>query len=191
MMEILITVLMMAFVFLLITALFGALATGIAFLFLAYVPGLHIDSALVAGAVVGISSVYCFCKLIIAVREKFHSNVSFQSDDESDDLEIMSDSFIDLLHEKRYADAEKVCERMQVEYPEQEDGWERLGMLRADQARWIEAAQCYRRAAGIMRVAGDHNDAIKCALETAEKYEGTQRRLQNKKRPGSSFRMTN
>jgi uncharacterized protein YchJ len=90
--------------------------------------------------------------------------------------DTLSNSVLDLIKEKRFDEAERVCELLQNEYPSQPDGWDRLGMVRAVQECYLEAAQCYQKVVEFMRADEfAEEEAITWAVEQAEKYEAMHR----------------
>lgn len=88
------------------------------------------------------------------------------------ELDDLSNSIVDLLRKDCIEEAEKACERLLRDYPEVIDGWERLGMVRAAQERYLEAAQCYRRVVDSMRKDKySEEEAIDWVIGEAEKFE--------------------
>lgn len=67
------------------------------------------------------------------------------------DLDDLSNRVVDAIEKGRYTRAEKLCRRLLREYPRMFDGHERLGMLRAAQGRYQEAAKHYDIVLGMMR----------------------------------------
>jgi tetratricopeptide (TPR) repeat protein len=108
----------------------------------------------------------------VAIGEKPPVATMEQIYQEVKELDDLSNSVLDLLEEKRIDEAERVCERLQREYPEVIDGWERLGVVRVAQERWLEASQCYRKVVDLMRKDGDsEKESIAWAVGKAEKFE--------------------
>lgn len=67
------------------------------------------------------------------------------------DLDALSNSVLDAIDVKNYAEAEKRCQRLLIEYPEVVDGHLRLGKLREVQERFQEAAEQYSKALEMMK----------------------------------------
>lgn len=64
-----------------------------------------------------------------------------------DDLDILSNSVVDLIKEDRLDDAEKVCHELLARYPDQIDGIDRLGGVYEPRGNNKKAAEYYRKAA--------------------------------------------
>ena len=91
---------------------------------------------------------------------------------EVEELDALSNSVLGLIHEKRFEEAEKVCQRLLKEYPDQVDGLDRLAMTYEAQGRKSEAAVYYRKAAGFMcSHEGADQEFIDEILQKAEKLE--------------------
>ena len=65
---------------------------------------------------------------------------------EDDDLEVLSNSVVDLIDERRLDDALAACQRLLNEYPDVVDGLERSAAVHAALGNHQLAADFYRRA---------------------------------------------
>ena len=61
-------------------------------------------------------------------------------------LDTLSNRTLDAIQAQRYAQAEKLCQRLRRDYPEALDGLDRLGLLREAQGHFQEAADHYSAA---------------------------------------------
>jgi len=64
-----------------------------------------------------------------------------------DDLDILSNSVVDLIKEDRFDEAEKTCHELLSRYPDQIDGIDRFAELYEARGDKKKAAQYYRKAA--------------------------------------------
>lgn len=64
-----------------------------------------------------------------------------------DDLDRLSNSVLDLIDEGRLDEAEKVSHELLSRYPDQIDGFDRLGMVWEARGDRKKAAEYYRKAA--------------------------------------------
>ena len=77
-----------------------------------------------------------------------------------------------MIREKRFEEAEQVCNRLMNEYPDQVDGLDRLAMTYEAQGRKSEAAVYYRKAVGFMcSHEGADQEFIDETLRKAEELE--------------------
>ncbi len=91
------------------------------------------------------------------------------------ELDALSNRVLDLIHERRFDEAEMVCRRLSAEYPDQVDGLDRLAATYDAQGRKSEAAAYYRKAVDFMRCHdGFDQEAIDCALNRAKELEAEQ-----------------
>lgn len=67
------------------------------------------------------------------------------------DLDRLSNSVQDAIEARNYDEAEKICQRLLIEYPEVIDGHHRLAMLRKIQGRYQEAAEEYSKVLDMIR----------------------------------------
>jgi tetratricopeptide (TPR) repeat protein len=67
------------------------------------------------------------------------------------DLDRLSNSVQDAIEARAYDEAEKICQRLLIEYPEVIDGHHRLAMLREIQGRYQEAAEEYSKVLDMIR----------------------------------------
>ena len=66
------------------------------------------------------------------------------------ELDALSNSVLDAIEARKYDEAEKLCQKLLLEYPEVADGPMRLAMLRDAQGRFQEAAQQYSKVLDTM-----------------------------------------
>lgn len=62
------------------------------------------------------------------------------------DLDKLSNGVMDEIEAGRLDEAERLCEKLLKQYPDQIDGHKRLAKVREAQGRWAEAAAAYDRA---------------------------------------------
>lgn len=67
-----------------------------------------------------------------------------------DRLDELSNSAVDAIEGKKYEEAETICEQLLRDYPQMIDGHDRLGMLRAAQGRYQEAADHCAKVLGMI-----------------------------------------
>ena len=84
---------------------------------------------------------------------RLHETSRSQQDEEMfysiadiDDLDRLSNSVLDLIDEGRLDEAEKVCHELLSRYPDQIDGFDRLGMVWEARGDKKKAAEYYRKA---------------------------------------------
>ena len=63
-----------------------------------------------------------------------------------DDVDVLSNSVVDLIAERRFDEALAACEKLQRDYPEVIDGLERSAMVHEARGDWALAASYYQRA---------------------------------------------
>ena len=61
-----------------------------------------------------------------------------------DDLTAASNATVDLIHAGKLDEAEAAARDLLARFPDQHDGWERLGMVHEKRGANREAADCYR-----------------------------------------------
>jgi tetratricopeptide (TPR) repeat protein len=66
-------------------------------------------------------------------------------------LDQLSNAALDAIEAGRWEEAERLCERLLKEHPDQIDGLDRLGSLREAQGRFQDAADAYARGLELMR----------------------------------------
>lgn len=66
---------------------------------------------------------------------------------DDDDLDELSNSVVDLVHEGRLDEAEAACKKLLDRYPEVPDGLERMAMVEEARGNRTSAASYYRKAA--------------------------------------------
>ncbi len=81
------------------------------------------------------------------------------------DLDQLSNQIPGLLKQGKFDEAEKVCEQLRQQYPEQIDGLHRYAQLYEARGMKQQAAKYYRRAANFALLAGDF------AEETIESFK--------------------
>jgi len=62
------------------------------------------------------------------------------------DIGDLSDATVNAIGARRFDEAERLCDRLLKEFPDQVDGHEQLGQLREAQGRFSEAAKHYTDA---------------------------------------------
>jgi hypothetical protein len=104
--------------------------------------------------------------------------------DDDDDLEELSNSVVDLIDEKRFDEADKVCVRLRLDYPEVVDGIWRQAMVGEARGQHHEAAKYYRQSADFAsREGGFEEEGIKDWLDLASRLEAHPKRSQSATRP--------
>ena len=81
------------------------------------------------------------------------------------DLDDLSNSVVDAIEEKKYDQAEKLCQKLLSEYPEVFDGHQRLAMLREAQGRFQEAADHYTKVIDMMNKESIEEETIQYITE--------------------------
>lgn len=66
-------------------------------------------------------------------------------------LDRLSNSVQDAIEAHNYDEAEKICQRLLIEFPEVIDGHYRLAMLREAQGRYQEAVRYYLKTLDMIR----------------------------------------
>lgn len=91
---------------------------------------------------------------------------------EVQELDDISNSAIDLIHAKRFDEAEKVCERLLRDYPDQVDGLERMARLFEAKGDKKRAAHYHRQTMEFMRSHGGFDpENIEYHIEQAERLD--------------------
>lgn len=67
------------------------------------------------------------------------------------DLDALSNSVLDAIEAGKYDEAERLCRRLLLEWPQMMDGHDRLGALREAEGRFEEAAEHYAKALDVIR----------------------------------------
>ena len=65
---------------------------------------------------------------------------------DEDSLDQESNQIVDLIHQGRFDEAEQAAFKLLIDYPEVNDGFERLGMLYEKQGKNTQAADMYQKA---------------------------------------------
>lgn len=86
------------------------------------------------------------------------------------ELDLLSNSVVDLIDENKLDEAEAASERLLREYPDQVDGFERLGQVNEARGKWSEAINNYQKAADFARtIPGFAPETIEYYLSKAKK----------------------
>lgn len=87
-------------------------------------------------------------------------------------LDKLSNRVVDLVDSGKLDMAERLCQQLLEEYPDQVDGIERLAMVYEARGKKKEAAEQYRKAADFMRShPGFDEEGIEWMLEKAAELE--------------------
>ena len=89
---------------------------------------------------------YKKCCLPLQERSSSQQNISY-SEAGIDDLDMLSNSVVDLIKEGRLDKAEKMCHELLSRYPDQIDGIDRLAEVYEARRNNEKAAEYYRKAA--------------------------------------------
>jgi len=92
----------------------------------------------------------CCLPLHETSRAQQDGNMLYSIDD-MDHLDGMSNSVVDLIREGRLDEAEKVSYELLSRYPDQIDGFDRLGMVCEARGDRKKAAEYYRKAAAFAK----------------------------------------
>lgn len=79
-----------------------------------------------------------------SLNEVSQSNTGYIFDEDSLDQE--SNQIVDLIHQGRLDEAEKAAFKFLIDYPEVNDGFDRLGMIYEKQGKNARAAEMYQKA---------------------------------------------
>ena len=91
---------------------------------------------------------YKKCCLLLDEKSRSQQNADIiYSADNPDDLDMLSNSVLDLIDESRLDEAEKVSHELLSRYPDQIDGFDRLGMVWEARGDKKKAVEYYRKAA--------------------------------------------
>ena len=74
------------------------------------------------------------------------------------DLDIASNAVVDLLHDGKLDEAEAAARDLLARFPDEHDGWARLGMVHETRGQNREAADCYRRMLDVISHRPDDYD---------------------------------
>ena len=78
-----------------------------------------------------------------------------------DELMDASNAAVDLVHAGRLDEAEVAARDLLLRYPDEHDGWDRLGMVHTARGENQQAADCYRNVLDIIRRRpGDYDAAF-------------------------------
>ncbi len=67
------------------------------------------------------------------------------------DIDELSNSVVDLIAQKEFKEAEKACQKLLEEYPDQVDGLERYAMLYEKMGKKDKAVEYYKKAVDYAR----------------------------------------
>ncbi|MBE7449297.1 MAG: SEC-C domain-containing protein [Kofleriaceae bacterium] len=88
-----------------------------------------------------------------------HAALSRSTDTDDDQrLDKLSNDAVDLIHDGRFDEAERVCHRLLDEFPDLPDGYIRFGQLFRARGEHKKAAQHLRLAAATCRALSDNSD---------------------------------
>lgn len=90
-------------------------------------------------------------------------------------LEDWSNGVLDEIEAGRFAEAERLCEKLLQVYPDQVDGHDRLGKVREAQGRWAEAVEAYDRALAHIERHPDGFDEESIAYQREKRDRARQR----------------
>lgn len=91
---------------------------------------------------------YKKCCLLLDEKSRSQQNADIvYSTGNPDDLDMLSNSVLDLIDEGRLDEAEKISHELLSRYPDQIDGFDRLGMVWEARGDRKKAAEYYRKAA--------------------------------------------
>jgi len=84
-------------------------------------------------------------------------------------LDVLSNSVLPLIHERRFEEANRVCEQLRQDYPDVVDGWWRQAMVYKACGMRREAADYYRQSAHMAQQQdGFERDGIQRWLDLAD-----------------------
>ena len=75
-----------------------------------------------------------------------------------DELMDASNAAVDLVHAGKLDEAEAAARDLLARFPDEHDGWDRLGMVHEKRGEHREAADCYRRVGDVIRRRPDDYD---------------------------------
>jgi len=88
------------------------------------------------------------------------------------DIDVLSNSVLDLIKVKEFDKAKEVCQKLLDEYPSQVDGYERLASVYEEEGDAGKAAEYYRKTVEFMQKnPGFDDDGINWYLEKAEELD--------------------
>lgn len=67
-----------------------------------------------------------------------------------DEIDLLSNSVLDLIKEGKLDEAQAVCKQLSTEYPDQVDGLERMAMVEEARGNYSRAAEYYLKAAAFV-----------------------------------------
>jgi len=86
------------------------------------------------------------------------------------ELDQLSNSVMDLIKQNKLDEAEAVSKRLLNEYPDQIDGFERLGQVYEARGKNQEAADCYQKAANFAKtMPGFDQESVEYYLSKVKK----------------------
>ena len=72
-------------------------------------------------------------------------------DDDTDELMDASNAVVDLVHAGKLDEAEQAARDLLVRFPDEHDGYDRLGMVHEARGENRQAADCYRKVIDLIR----------------------------------------
>lgn len=88
------------------------------------------------------------------------------------DIDILSNSVVDLLEIKNYKKAKEVCRELLERFPDQVDGYERFANVYEEEGNTAEAIKYYHKTIDFMRKnPGFDEDSINWSLKKIEELE--------------------
>lgn len=88
---------------------------------------------------------------------------AYYGDDEIDELTDASNAVVDLVHAGKLDEAEQAARDLLVRFPDEHDGYDRLGMVHEARGENHQAADCYRKVIALIR---DHPEDYDPGFET-------------------------
>lgn len=112
-------------------------------------------------------------KCCLSVQPKGVVNPMFISKDGQyyDDIDILSNSVLDLIDQGRYDEAEAGCNDLLAKYPDQIDGLDRMAHLFEKKGDKTKAAEYYYKAADFAKKSGLAQDTIEWFQNKASAME--------------------
>ena len=98
-----------------------------------------------------------------AIVEAVAARLGMSEDDlrRYDELMDASNAVVDLVHSGKLDEAEAAARDLLARFPDEHDGWDRLGMAHQARGENSQAAECYRNVLDVVRRrAGDYEPAF-------------------------------
>lgn len=97
------------------------------------------------------------------IAEEIADTLAAAYDDDTDELMDASNAVVDLVHAGKLDEAEQAARDLLVRFPDEHDGYDRLGMVHEARGENRKAADCYRKVIAVIR---DHPDDYDPEFET-------------------------